>query len=188
MGRHAHPDSRSFYRSLTRASARVGMIALAMVIGVGVVASYALNGPDRAGESEQVLGESVTPPAGAQAPTKPAGGAARPGQRQQQADLPPPPVDAQPPDETSIQVLDGVGDPALTERVVGVLQDLGYDIAAVNPSARPYRQTTVFHSKGHRADALALTSRDPRFGQVGTNDSLSQQVDLHVVVGTDWRR
>ncbi|MGI8575977.1 MAG: LytR C-terminal domain-containing protein [Egibacteraceae bacterium] len=188
MGRHAHPDSRSFYRSLSRASVRVGMIALAMVIGVGVVASYALNGPERASTAEQVLAESTTAPAKGQAPNKPAGATARPRQRPQRQDLPPPPVNAQAPDETSVQVLDSVGDPAVTEQVVGVLQDLGYQIAAVNPSVREYKNTTVFHSKGHRPDALALSTRDPRFSEVGTNDSLSQQVDLHVVVGADWRR
>lgn len=89
--------------------------------------------------------------------------------------------------ETTVQVLDGADDSSLTEDAVAVVSDLGYDIVAVNPSRRSSATTTVLFTEGNRAEAHALRASDPRFGQIKPNTLFSESVDLHVVVGEDWR-
>lgn len=94
---------------------------------------------------------------------------------------------APPPSETSVQVLDGVGDPARLERLVAALEELGYVVVAQNRASDNYPVTTVLFSAGREAAAQALQARDPRVRERHPNPGLSEQVDLHVVLGADWQ-
>lgn len=103
------------------------------------------------------------------------------------SDLAGDPAAAADPRETDVQVLDGgVG----TERyadAVGVLEDLGYLIIASGPATRDYAETTVFVTEGYDDEAAGLAVADDRFTNVVANDvGLSEDVELHVVVGDDW--
>lgn len=92
------------------------------------------------------------------------------------------------PEQTTVQVLDGVGDRVRMRAAAEVLREMGYQIVATNPAAIEYDTTTILYSDGHRAAAEALRARDARFRAIRPNKNLSTQVDIHVVVGTDWQR
>lgn len=93
---------------------------------------------------------------------------------------------ARDPGDTSVQVLDAGGGSSATNDAATVLRDLGYDVVAVNSSRADYDVTTVLFTDGDEAEADALTARDDRFAATAPNERLSEDVDLHVVVGPDW--
>ncbi len=93
---------------------------------------------------------------------------------------------ARDPEETSVQVLDAGGGSSATTAVEAALDDLGYDVVAVNASRTQYPVTTVLYTEGNDAEAEALRARDERFTEIAPNERLSDGVDIHVVVGPDW--
>lgn len=94
---------------------------------------------------------------------------------------------APPPPQTTVQVLDGVGASPLLDVLVSELEAMGYDIVATNPASTDYAVTTVLYSEGREAAAQALQARDPRITERRPNPGLSEDVDLHVVLGADWQ-
>ena len=93
---------------------------------------------------------------------------------------------ARPPEETSVQLLDAGGGSDAVNDAAEVLRELGYDVVAINPSRTEYNTTTVLFTDGNEAEAQALPARDERFAEVAPNERLSDGVDVHVVVGSDW--
>ena len=93
---------------------------------------------------------------------------------------------AREPEETSVQVLDAGGGSSATSAVQAALDELGYDVVAVNASRTKYPVTTVLYTDGNDAEAEALRARDDRFTEIAPNEKLSDGVDIHVVVGPDW--
>lgn len=93
---------------------------------------------------------------------------------------------ARPPEETSVQLLDAGGGSDAVNEAAEVLRELGYDVVAINPSRTEYDTTTVLFTDGNQTEAQALPARDERFAAVAPNERLSDGVDVHVVVGTDW--
>lgn len=94
---------------------------------------------------------------------------------------------APPPAETTVQVLDGVGASPLLDVLAAALEEMGYEVVALNPASTDYAVTTVLYSEGREAAAEALQARDPRITERRPNPGLSEDVDLHVVLGADWR-
>ncbi len=91
-----------------------------------------------------------------------------------------------PPEEISVQVLDGAYDQQRLDDVVAALSDHGYEVVSISVARRKYRHTTVFYTKGWKAEARALREADGRFGSLGPSNGLTKEIDLHVVVGKDW--
>ncbi len=203
MGRHYDPNPVPFYNSFTRAVLR-GLLALVLSFALYILlaglrgdagAGLAFfGGGDTPAPTEAATAPAplpTEPPATTSAPTQP------PATPTATDDEPPEtptgtptatiPPDAPEPGETSVQVLDGAGDSAATEAVVALLRELGYEVVAVNATARSYDETTVFYSQGQEAAAEALRARDPRFAEIAANPNLSEDVNVHVVVGSDWQ-
>ncbi len=94
---------------------------------------------------------------------------------------------ARPGEGTSVQVLNGTDDQALFDDVVATLSDLGYDVTQSGRARQDYSETTIFATAGQEAAADALQVNDPRFTTIGENPgNLTTQIDIHVVVGSDW--
>lgn len=93
---------------------------------------------------------------------------------------------ARQPQETTVQVLDAGGGSDATNDAADVLRELGYDVVAINSSRTDFDTTTVLFTEGNDAEAEALSARDDRFAETAPNERLSDDVDLHVVVGPDW--
>jgi hypothetical protein len=91
------------------------------------------------------------------------------------------------PSSTSVQVLDAGGGPTRTLGVTDALEDLGYQVVNVTSSRTDVTETTVWFTDGQEEAGLALRARDERFAVVEENERLSTGVDLHVLVGPDWR-
>jgi type IV secretory pathway VirB10-like protein len=90
------------------------------------------------------------------------------------------------PGEISVQVLDGVGTDggAAANRVGGELRDAGFNVIAQNP-AIAYDVTTVLWTSGNEDRARQVAA------EIGASEvrqqpgNLSEQPDVHVVVGAD---
>jgi hypothetical protein len=210
-GRHLDPDDGSFVRSVAAVAARAALTVAALGAAVGVVAMVG-RGAGRAADGQeapadeqvaaaQATGESL--PAGAFPPAAgplDAGTVAAP-----EEGLPPPSSMAQsagadgptplaesvtaagrPAAEVTVQILDGVGDPARVAAVAARLADLGYVVVARNSVRQPVAETVVLATAGSTAEAAALVAADPRFRSVALNERFSPEVDLHVLVGADW--
>lgn len=93
---------------------------------------------------------------------------------------------ARPPGDTTLQVLDAGGGAARVDRAVAAVEQLGYDVVAINPSSRNVPLTTVYFTDGAEAEARALRARDPRFRVIEPNQGLSEGVDVHILVGADF--
>lgn len=199
MGRHADPDARHFWRSLGTASLRA-TVALALVVGLFAALSsigrvpedgpVILGGPEPGSQgapaSPEPPPEAQAPPDGAPAPT-PHATDERVEPADVAADSPEALIAAAPPPaETTVQVLDGVGQSLRLTSLVGALEDLGYDIVATNPAATNYPVTTVLFTEGSEDAARALQARDSRIAERRASPGLSTEVDLHVVLGADW--
>lgn len=93
---------------------------------------------------------------------------------------------ARDPEGTTVQVLDAGGGSSATNEAADALREMGYDVVAINSSRTDYQVTTVLFTDGNEAEAQALPARDERFAETAPNERLSEDVDLHVVVGPDW--
>lgn len=198
MGRHDDPDPTPFYTSLGSAILR-GLLALFLSFGLyGVIASIRSELPRSAAVSRGDTAAGRAAPDASPAPTSAPVQKAEPVQKAAARVAPVPSVPSVLPSEaatddlpasadTTIQVLDGGAGDRRIEQVVGLLEEFGYRVVAVNDAVRVYGVTTVFYSDGHQEAGRGLQARDPRFAAVRSNPNLNQAVNLHVVVGTDWR-
>ncbi|HVM00692.1 MAG TPA: LytR C-terminal domain-containing protein [Egibacteraceae bacterium] len=210
MGRHADPDARHFWRSLAMAGLRA-LGALALVAGV-FAALASIDVDRRSADGPVVLGppgsdddetapapdptlpgqaDATPPPASDREPTAEGNPDTPRAEPEPEPESPAPDADvlaaAPPPEETTVQVLDGVGGSPHLELLVATLEDLGYTVVATNPARTDYATTTVLFSAGHEDAARALQARDPRVVERRPNSGLSEEVHLHVVLGADWR-
>ena len=67
-----------------------------------------------------------------------------------------------------------------------MLEQLGYNVVARSPSSRDVVETTVYYTADNIAEAEGLRAREPRFRVVEANRGLSEGVDIHVLVGTEF--
>lgn len=95
-------------------------------------------------------------------------------------------AEAKAPADTTVQVLDAGGGSAKVDAAVAVLEQFGYQVVAISPSSREVGQTTVYFTADAQAEAEALRAREPRFRLVEGNQGLSEGVDIHVLVGTEF--
>jgi outer membrane biosynthesis protein TonB len=146
--------------------------------------------PDEAEEPDEVEEADEPEPEEPEAEEEPAGDddAAEEADESDEAE-PDEPADASSglqPSDISVQVLDGVGTDsgAASQRVASELDDLGYRIIARNP-ALAYEQTTVLWTSGNE-DRARKVAADLGVSAVRQQPgNLSEQVDVHVVVGAD---
>jgi hypothetical protein len=82
-------------------------------------------------------------------------------------------------------VLNSTPSALAADDMAGRLGGLGFDVVAIEESARTYPQTTVFWS--FASSETAATRLAGRFGWVAAAKpvNLSSEVDVHVVVGGD---
>lgn len=171
-------------------------LVLALVVGL-----YLSFRPAGFEEEPQVAeGEQTTEPAVVTEPPDDGGDAEEEPDGQEQADETEEPADdelteeeiqeliaaARDPEETSVQVLDAGAGGSAADEVAALLRDLGYDVVAVNAAREDRAVTTVLFTEGNRAEAEALRAREQRVTEIAPNELLSDAVDLHVAVGTDW--
>ena len=72
--------------------------------------------------------------------------------------------------------------------VADVLRRAGYEVVATQPALGEFPVSRLYYSEGHLADALGLRRRFPEFKQVEPAPKrLSREVDVHAVVGRDYR-
>ncbi|MBY5160931.1 LytR C-terminal domain-containing protein [Salsipaludibacter albus] len=89
------------------------------------------------------------------------------------------------PGEISIQVLDAIKDGAGQARdIADEMEADGYRVVAYNPSSIIYDETTVFYTEGYEDEANQVAD-DYGWDEVVFNDILSEDVNVHVVVGLD---
>lgn len=197
MGRHSDPDPRWFWQSLAAAGVKA-LLGLALV---GLVAVGALRWAGGGDDGRGQPAVTAAPPSTAAAPASEdalASEADEPALEVDEAEEAPD-NDATADDEdededggddgpvlATVQVLNGSGDPDLLDRVVAVLEELGYEVVATGRASRRYEETTVFWSAGHQDDARDLREADPRFIAVEPNERLDRTINLHVVIGDDW--
>lgn len=97
------------------------------------------------------------------------------------------PAAAADPSGTTVQILDGSADDGRYTDAQETLEDLGYQLIASGPAASGYDETTVFVTDGFADEAAALAEADERFAHLQPNNvGLSEDVELHVIVGGDW--
>lgn len=92
-----------------------------------------------------------------------------------------------PPEETRVQLLDGVrdGDEAV-EEAGEVLNELGYQVVTTGTMVEPWETTGAYYTDGWEVEAESLRERDDRFAEVAPEPGFDADVDLHVIVGEDW--
>jgi hypothetical protein len=88
--------------------------------------------------------------------------------------------------QTTVQVLDGGGGATAVAEVVALVEAAGYEVVAVNAARCCYDATTALWSAGREAIATGLAAAIDGVVEVRENPNLSQEVDVHIVVGVDW--
>lgn len=90
--------------------------------------------------------------------------------------------------DVTVQVLNGSGSAGAATNVAARLRRAGYDVVATQLALGEFPVSRLYYSEGHRADALGLQRRFPAFKQVEPAPKrLSREVDVHAVVGRDYR-
>ena len=88
----------------------------------------------------------------------------------------------------TVQVLNGVFVTGLAHRVADRLRSAGYDVVAAKTAYGTYPVSRIYYTEGHRDDAEAFRDRFPAFQVIEPAPAnLSRRVDLHVVVGQNYR-
>jgi len=206
----AYTEGEDVPRLGTRSRLRSGVILLAALVvlvgagvAVGALAAQLLDNPvqplpdsDAEGQPEGDGAVDATSPAGdaddqpgdGPAPDETAGDANAANQPDGPADqLGGDAAAAAAPADTVVQLLNGSGDEEGYAEARATLQDLGYQVIDYGRAASTYEQTTVLVTDGFADEAAALVQRDARFGNLQPNDGrLSQDVELHVIVGKQW--
>ncbi len=89
------------------------------------------------------------------------------------------------PGEISIQVLDAIKDGGdRAQEIADEMESDGYRVVAFNPSSIVYDETTVFYTEGYEDEANQVAD-DYGWDEIVFNDILSEDVNVHVVVGLD---
>lgn len=88
-------------------------------------------------------------------------------------------------DGITVQVLNASGERRADNRVADRLEELGFEIVAVNPAAKVYRETTVFWSKAAGRNASRALADHFSWRARPRPKNLSKSVTTHVVVGRD---
>lgn len=183
MGRHSAGERGPFYRSLV--GWFLPWILIAAVVGAAVwILVMALGGEETVDPAPQAV---ETTPAVSPSPTETETAIESPS---------PEPEESPTPERTrstkrlitegiSIQVLNATGDPAADDRIAERLEELGFDIVAVDAASRRYESTTVFWSYAEAQEAAERLA--DRFGWDSGQKpaNLSETVALHVIVGED---
>jgi transcriptional regulator with XRE-family HTH domain len=87
-----------------------------------------------------------------------------------------------------VQVLDGARNEARYAAMRAYLEQLGYTVHANGGTRRAYQATTIVFAPGMEEAAHRLATFDERFTVVDPNiHGFHAAVDLHVVVGADWK-
>lgn len=206
-GRHAQPRDGSFRRSLLAAFGRTALLVL-VVVGVTVLAARFSGGggdPVVRAPSERASGPAVAVPSPGLEDLPPDPGDALEALPSPTVEPPAPdpseagpvPLDpteppltagpeASPLPPVTVQVLyEGATEVAATDAQAR-LEELGYEVVAVNAVRRRIDVTTALAVEGHAEDARLLASREPRVAEVAPNDRYSATVDINLLVGRDW--
>jgi LytR cell envelope-related transcriptional attenuator len=85
----------------------------------------------------------------------------------------------------TVQVLNASANRRADNRLADRLESLGFEIVAVNPAAKIYRNTTVFWSKPSGRDASRALAEHFDWKSAPRPRNLSKSVTTHVVVGRD---
>ncbi len=205
--KHTPPRDPSFRRSLARNT--VGAVGLVVLVAAifGVLGMIGRSDPDldiadvpdeepaapvdeteEAADDETVASEEpVEEPEEPEEPPAEESEAPAEGPDEEPAEPETPPADPIDPATISVQVLDGFREDggAAADAVFQELQEAGYRIVARNP-ALAYEVTTVFWTPGFEDEARQV-AREIGATEVQEKpaDSLSDQVNVHVVVGAD---
>lgn len=148
--------------------------------------------PDVVSSEEPTAAESpateVAPTAPATTAPEPTAPEASPSETEPEPE--PEPTETVDPASVSIQVLDAVGGEdgrAAAEAVAEELRAAGYDVVVVNRAGRTYEETTVFWSTDQEAAGRQVAAElgAARAEATPSEVSLSDSVDVHVVVGAD---
>jgi hypothetical protein len=196
MGRHDDPDPAPFYTSLGSAILR-GLLALVLSFGLYAALQIirnddgpqpvALEGSEQPASQAREMPMFIPPETAVgseEAEVLVAPSENRSEAAEEEALLS---TRAPRPENITVQVLDGGAGQRRTGQVVDRLKRHGYRIVAVNKAVRNYTATTVFYSEGQASAAEDLQGRDTRFANIRPNSDLSEEVDLHILVGTDWK-
>jgi hypothetical protein len=90
--------------------------------------------------------------------------------------------------DVTVQVLNGSWSAGAATNVAARLRRAGYDVVATQLALGEFPVSRLYYSEGHLADALGLQRRFPEFKQVEPAPKrLSREVDVHAVVGRDYR-
>ncbi len=94
--------------------------------------------------------------------------------------------EARPPEEVRVQLLNGSRDEARLQAAREALEALGYEIVLLDVTDSEYETSAVWFTEDFEPEAEALGDLDERFAEVDANPGLTADVDLHVVVGSDF--
>jgi hypothetical protein len=172
-GRHEPKATGSFYLSLATAALRGALLVAAVVLGVFVLS--------RAFPS---TGEDTPPVAPAETPTEapteePGGGGMASPRAGQEPEEPPPPEDV------TLQVLNGTDADGLAAEAADMLEAEGYQIDNIDNANQSYEVTTLFFHPRSEAAATALQTDFFPDAQLeeGARDLA---VDVSVILGADY--
>lgn len=193
MARHTNAGDRSFAASLLRAAA--GGLA-ALVITFGITGALTVLGRDDGSGGPAMVAQPTDA-----APSPPGATVAPPTQTPSEAQATKPPEPPEPSEAgptthadsvgpvgtVTVQVLDAVGTGTQAQEAAAVLRELGYEVVVVNPTPRRVKTTTILATQGHKDDAEDLRDADPRFTVIKPNRAFNESVDLHVLVGPDFK-
>ena len=90
-----------------------------------------------------------------------------------------------PPEQISVQVLDGRRDGQLATAVRQV-SDHGYAVDYTDVTVSRLPESAVFYGQGFKAEAKAFRRTVADVPRLQRNRTLTADADLHVVVGQDW--
>jgi hypothetical protein len=187
MGRHSSADQVPFYRSV--AGWVIPWALIAAVVGAAVwIAVGALGGPPATSPAalsstgSRPTASPTAAPTSTPAPSPVHTHAARKSPKASPQASPTANLITQ---GITVQVLNGTNDPSADDRMANKLTKLGYQVIAISPASIAYSQTTVYWAVADAKPAAQALAQ--RFGWVAEPKpgNLSNQVDLHVVVGAD---
>lgn len=193
MGKHSSPEATPFLRSIVAWALPwlliIGVVAVALLVALRMV------------DDDPVRASGPASDATTSSPEPEAEASTEPGPDDEEPEIKEPSEEKKEPgrdptegpaaaelraEGVAIQVLNGTGDAAADDLVADKLARLGYTVVAVSPAAKAYPKTVVFWVGDAEDAARALAARFNWRADVAPGN-LSQEVDLHVVVGADSR-
>lgn len=182
-GMHARGRRR---RAAPMVGAAVAAVALLGLVAV-VTAAMLTGDEDELGLVDPVATTPTPTPTPTATPTPTPTPASTPTLDRDDADGGGDELPGRPPDETRVQLLDGVrGDGEAVEQAEAVLDELGYEVVATGSMAESWDTSGVYYTDGWREEAESLREREGRVTDVAPHPGFTADADLHVVVGQDW--